>query len=137
MYGKHDTERWPAGTVAELDASARAVLRSRVDDGYWYEDPGAPDPESVTDAGLTDETISMFPAHWQDEARVRRSKGLVYLRAHQRDTAEFAAILAAAHADSTVEVRPGGPGSQAWDLLRSRREYEYERVELETVGTAD
>jgi hypothetical protein len=122
-YGKHDTRYHDASTLEALDASALAILTDRWNAGYYYHDPG-PKPEWDGPNQQERDTIKEIDEDaWQTVIKKWR-RYVSALARWKADKEEYESIqYAIEHKD----------GALAWAALYNRSDYEYERVELETV----
>jgi hypothetical protein len=139
-HEKHGTYYFPASTLDELSRSALTLLTERLDNGT-YRDPGASPwmSDETKDALLmAEETIEALPARMATKVKKLRAEARRQQAYHDDDRETYDRIKQfVAAADPTVVVRYGKNKDKiapvAWGLLQARNDYEYERVELETL----
>lgn len=125
---KHGTRMIDA---EDIGAAALKLLTERFEEGYWYLDPEQEEhPFSLKlreerDAllALPDEEVAKLP----DAVKRERARAEADLAEDKRQHEEYEEIKRA------IEERDG---DAAWRILQSRREHEYEYVELDEVERA-
>lgn len=118
---KHGTRYFDASTPELLAESAFRLLKERWDDGYWYISEDPPEDKDI----LFEEQIAALPT--ESLRNSESQKRIQYLRQFynwQDDQKERLAIK------DCVE---NNLKNKAWKLLWSRRNCEYENVELEEL----
>lgn len=144
-HGKHATSYYLVDTLERLDKAALSILRMRHEMGYIYEpeEPYNFDKEAYE---LTDEQLDAIPIESvRADLTKRRERAQRTLKESEVELREYNELLELLDQDSTIYsrevtvrengqyVKKPGKASKAWEILRDRGDYEYERVELETV----
>lgn len=150
-YSKHSTDFYDASTDEALAKSALHIIKIMGKEGY-YPEPSDPreskwNPLNEGD-NLTDEQIAALP---NDTLRLAATHARKMYRGrlgqYKRELAEWNELQRIIREeDASVKHEPfvTSQGKEkvrkiipAWDLLYARTDYEYERVELATVWSAD
>lgn len=118
---KHGTRYFDASTPELLAESAFKLLKERWDDGYWYFLDDPPEDKDI----LSEEQIAALPTEsLRNQESQKRKNFLRELDNWQNSVEEYKVI------ENCIQNRLK---DKAWKILRSRRNYEYENVELETL----
>jgi hypothetical protein len=141
-HEKHGTYYYPATTLDELSRSALTLLTERLQNGT-YRDPGESpwiSDETKDALAMSEETIAALPERMAKEVKRLRQQARRRQLEHDDDRETYERIKRFVDAaDPTVMVRYGKNKDKisplAWGLLDARSDYEYERVELETLET--
>lgn len=115
-HGKHDREYWLLQTHFDLFKAASQIVKQRIDQG-WIQEPDA-QPYGLQEEVST-EVLEKLPAQMQTEAKRAKAEN----ERRRRDHAEDQRLWQLALLGLTN-------GEAAWELLHSRSDYEYERIEL-------
>jgi len=118
-YGKHDNEFWYIADEAALHRAAIKIVAARVKCGYIR--PPGDGPEGLQEE-VPAEMLARLPKAMQEQAKRTKERNAYARREYA--TAVKLWVLAQRAQD--------GDGAAAWELLRERRDHEYERVELVT-----
>lgn len=137
-YSKHGDYHYDAVDLETFLASAVEILRGR--DGWLDEWPvpeipeGMPTMREILDMDRED-PARMRLMNARSTAEARRKEALV----NNKGVVDAAAIIASGESPA-IEIKRKSTGeivgytSRAWQILESRRDYEYERVELVQLG---
>ena len=121
---KHDTWHFDATTNAQLGAAALYLVKERFGQNGtyagWEPDDSPPQPPEL---GLTEAQLEALP----DDSPVKIA-GQQAVSNCERATAAWKRDIA--QADAIKQCIAAGDGRMAWQVLCSRRDYEYEHVEL-------
>lgn len=115
---KHCRRYWVIENDQQLGLAALAILKGRHKDGYWYLKPEEPKKPSMTAA-----QVEALPA-----GRVRDAAN-EELRIYQREQRWFERE-SQQYADIQKAIKTKD-GALAWQILKARRDYEYEELHLE------
>ena len=120
---KHGDRYFDASTAAKLQAVALKILTERLKSGYWYfkPEPFKEDPEKEIEK-LTKDSEQITDSFLRNAAEERIGRLHKGLDAYKRDTRMWEEIQKA------VKEKDG---NLAYQLLNSRRNYEYEGFDLE------
>jgi hypothetical protein len=139
--GKHGRVTHSANTPEEFAAACFNIVKERVEQGYWYDEWPVPDkPFDVLDA----DQIASLPEDQQVRAKRKADAYRREVREAQanNDVVKRAKELVAANDQTLIPrvLRPGTPEEKllgyetnASRVLDQRKDYEYERVDLETL----
>lgn len=116
LHEKHGNRYLLANSDQELHRAALAVLKARMEAGYFYREPEPPE-----DPGLTKEQVEALPASIRETAKKKLAQYLGDLRYYRDEKKLF---------EETQRALKEGDGRAAWEILRDRSDHEYERVEL-------
>lgn len=152
LHEKHGDRYFDASTPEALATSCVKVLRERVADGYWYHreyaEPVRPLPKEQQEIlALTDEQLATLPTAIREDMKTKRAKlvksNAVYKRRKKQEDGWWNAVqlvltspleeaikLTVADADDTWSNQPL---PLAYEILKSRRDYEYESIGIYEV----
>lgn len=120
-HEKHGQRFYVVDSDEELLKVAVTILRGRLKEGHWYHDPG---PEPVP-PDFDEAAVPKMPRSMQAGARKVLQEHKERLRFWNREKTDWEGIVqAAASAD----------GELAWQTLRDRSDWEYERISLEPAS---
>lgn len=131
---KHYTDYWDASTQEALAASSLAILKQRFEEGYWY--------YRYEPKILTPDTAPKRADQSQEEwlAKIEKSNAKEQRTADRENEwyDEVEKLVKGEIPNHTVTIGANKFARKmplSWWLLSQRADYEYERVELETVRT--
>jgi hypothetical protein len=121
-HQKHGDIYYNAPDDAALCKAALSILKERLEDGYWYNDPA---DELPANPNMTDEQIDALPA-----GRIRDTARQEMTNYHVAVQEQGDAISMWKDIHRAIEENNG---KLAWRILRDRRDYEYERCSIEQL----
>jgi len=114
---KHGTYYWNITDLRTLYTLALEILTKRYKSGEWYFEPE--EPEKI---GFTMEDIEKYPTGLQAQAKTTWAQYQMEYKQWNREHDFYLRIK---------EAVKNKLGPEAWGILRSRHDYEYERIEIE------
>lgn len=145
---KHGDRYYDASTPEALSRAAVKVLKERAEEGYWYIRHYADDtPANSKDAELlavTDEDLAATPAVIRAdlEAQVLKARQRVErtkrLKLEEDEWFDALESVISAPEEEAWQIKDKGQFTRggtylAYALLRSRSDYEYEGIRIETL----
>lgn len=123
-HEKHGRRYFDASTPELLAENSLKLLKERwEEDWYWLESP--PEGKDI----LSEDQIAALPTEkLRDLANQERNEYLEEVRLWKIEEEEYNSIKHCAEGGAENNFK-----NRAWKLLYSRRRYEYEKVELETL----
>lgn len=123
-HGKHGEYYWDATTKEKFRANCLAILKDRLDQGWYYYEPEEPtEPTGL----LTKEEIKELQQPYKGQAIQIYNNYQSRLRDYKLEKETW---------DELKEAIEKEDGGLAWGVLYDRSDYEYERVSLEDLNNA-
>lgn len=119
LRGKHDTVYYLAASQEQLLRTFVEIVRVRVEDEEYITKPAAK-PYGLKEGELTADEVSKLPAAYQEQARQIFNHNENARREHAEELTIWAQVQAAL----------AGDGAAAFQVLKAREDYEYERFRL-------
>lgn len=129
---KHGTSLYDASTLEVWAESSIEILRTMMDNGYYYLDEYTGEPP------LTDGQIDALPDQYKETARRDQAAAIRRIKETKENNDFYREVERVIREHDTGSFTLGSRGREreipiAWDLLDQRSDYEYEHVSVETV----
>jgi hypothetical protein len=121
QHHKHGEAIFDATTPEQLGKAALYILFNNNDCGFYY------DEDKPDDLDFDPAAIDTMPESLRAGAKKQ-------VEQHKRDVRRYLEVHSFYEDVQTALAEKNG--ALAWELLKARRDHEYERVELETVREA-